>query len=490
MRTVAKAKLEEVSPVRVLIVDDDEEDFFITSEYIRNIEGRRFAIDWCYRYSNALKCIIERSHDIYFIDYYLGAKTGLDLMKEALQKQCEQPLILLTGMGNLNIDMDAMQAGAFDYLVKAELNTEKLERCIRYALDRAAVLKTLKTNEKKFRTIFEQSRDALFLMDEKLFFKDVNHISSELLGCDKNELLQLSLYDFLDDKRDALLIKEQLLLHGNVANKEINLISGRAEKKCCIISVSIVKDEEDNLYIQGIIHDITDLKNEEKATLQAEKLAASNRLIRTLAHEVRNPLNNINLSIDQLSQETNMESSQSYMDIIRRNSKRINDLITQLLDTSYYQEKNTFEKKLLQEIMDESLATIMDRIMLKKVNWKVIYPEEPAYILADAPKLKIAFTNIIINAIEAMKEESGELNISIVRRNGQYLVSIRDNGCGISSENLSHLFEPYFTFKRNGLGLGLATTLNIIQSHRGVIDVQTNENTGSNFILKFETAPN
>jgi signal transduction histidine kinase len=65
-------------------------------------------------------------------------------------------------------------------------------------------------------------------------------------------------------------------------------------------------------------------------------------------------------------------------------------------------------------------------------------------------------------------------------------VSIKDNGTGISKENLPHLFEPYFTIKRNGLGLGLATTLTIIQSHKASIDVQTGINQGSNFILKFE----
>lgn len=125
---------------------------------------------------------------------------------------------------------------------------------------------------------------------------------------------------------------------------------------------------------------------------------------------------------------------------------------------------------------------------LKKVNWKVVYPDEPAYIMADPMKLKIAFTNIIINAIEAMNENKGELNISVTSQNGHHMVSIRDNGAGISKEALAHLFEPYFTFKRNGLGLGLATTLNIIQSHKGSIDVQSGLNQGSNFILKFERA--
>lgn len=488
MLTRNKPMAPDTQTIRVLIVDDDEDDFLITSEYIKRINGKKFTIDWCYKYEEALDKICQDTYNICFIDYYLGANTGLDLMKEALKRNCEQPMILLTGMGNQKIDMEAMAAGAFDYIVKLEMNTEKLERCIRYALGRAESLKILKANERKFRSVFEQSRDAVFLTDEKLVFKDVNYITCELFGYKKDELLRMSLYDFLVDKNDALLLKEQLFLSGNVEDKEIELISSHGEKIYSILSVSKEKDVNDEVYIQGIIHDITNLKKAEKATLQAEKLGAANRLVRALAHEVRNPLNNINLSVDQLMQEVETDSSRIYMDIIRRNSKRINDLISQLLDSSSYKDENILEKQSLQSILDDSISTIMDRIMLKKVSWKVIYPNEPAFILADALKLKIAFTNIIINAIEAMDEDKGELEISVTSQSGYNFVSIKDNGSGISKENLPHLFEPYFTFKRNGLGLGLATTLNIIQSHKGSIDVQSDHGNGSVFVLKFEKA--
>ncbi len=475
-------------PIRVLIIDDDEEDFFITSEYIKKIRSREFVIDWCFRYKDAFENIVEGNYDIYFIDYYLGAKTGLDLMKEALQAHCDQPMILLTGMGNQQIDMDAMQAGAFDYLVKLELNTEKLERCIRYSMERANTLKVLRSNERKFRSIFEKSKDAVFLTDEQLVFRDVNDITSSMLGYNRQELLNLSLNHFFFSPEQASLVKDLLVRDGQVEDVEVELMTREKEKIQASLSLSMEKDEADQIYLQGIIHDITNLKRAEKATLQAEKLGSANRLIRALAHEVRNPLNNISLSIEQLLQENIAESGSVYLDIINRNSRRINDLITELLLSSSLPPDNVREKKSLQAILDESISTIIDRITLKKVNWKVVYPNEPAYILADPLKLKIAFTNIIINAIEAMHENQGELNISVTSQNGHHHVSIKDNGTGISKENLQHLFEPYFTFKRNGLGLGLATTMNIIQSHKASIDVQTGLNQGSNFILKFERA--
>src|ERR1044072_4451612 len=95
--------------IRILIVDDDEDDFLITSEYIRHIPGSSFTIDWCYKYDDALERMCGGSYDLYFTDYRLGAKSGVDLLKEAVDRNCEVPIILLTGKGNREVDLGGMQ---------------------------------------------------------------------------------------------------------------------------------------------------------------------------------------------------------------------------------------------------------------------------------------------------------------------------------------------------------------------------------------------
>ena len=102
----------------------------------------------------ALKHMISHDYDLYFVDYRLGARSGVDLLKEALEHNCEEPIILLTGKGNYEVDIEAMQIGAVDYLIKTELTVEKMERSIRYALERATTLKALKGNERKFQKHF------------------------------------------------------------------------------------------------------------------------------------------------------------------------------------------------------------------------------------------------------------------------------------------------------------------------------------------------
>lgn len=473
---------------RILIIEDDEDDFLIIQACIRDIPGRQFIIDWCYRYEEALDHIRHARYDIYFVDYLLGEKTGLDLLRDAMQTGCEDPLILLTGIGNREVDIEAMTIGAVDFLVKSEINTEKLERCIRYALERSAYIGALKANERKFYSIFERSKDAVFLADENLVFRDVNNATCELFRFSKEDLLKTSLTALFAREESGRALKEKLLRNGEVEDEEFELMTRKKEKRNCILSISRETDPARGTYMQGIIHDITNLKRIERATFQIEKLRSTATLLRTLAHEVRNPLTNINLSVEQLKPEIDEGEAAIYLDIITRNCARIDGLISELLDLSRPVEI-TLQRTTLQAIMDSTLASAADRISLNGIRIELLYPDYPAPVMADVEKLKIALLNIVINAIEAVPRDSGKISISISQEPpNAYKVVIHDNGSGIPEENLSRIFEPYFTSKTNGFGLGLAATWNILQSHRASIDVNSQNGEGTSFVLIFEQA--
>ena len=471
---------------RILIIDDDEDDFFITSEYIRQIEEYELVIDWCYKFNEAVQHLKNNAYDIYFVDYRLGAKTGLDFLREAVNARVEEPIILLTGKGNKEVDIEAMQMGATDYLIKTDLTVDKLERCIRYSLERTTYLKALRANERKYRSIFELSKDAVFIADKALSFKDFNQATYELLGYTKEELLDRSIYEFIPDELQRNLLEKMLHEEGEVNDLELEFQAKAGERKTCIFSLTAPLDSTGHIYYQGLIHDITNLRRAEKANLMVEKLGATGRLVRTLAHEVRNPLNNINMSVEQLAHNPVVQESELFLDIIQRNSKRIGDLITELLDSARPSDL-VFEKCTLQSIMDESIAEALDRITLQRINMQIRYCNEPCWVMANKEKLKIAFLNIIINGVEAMAINKGELDIDIETSNFVHKVMIRDNGCGIPEENLSRLFEPYFTSKRNGMGLGLAATLNILQSHKAHIDLSSIVSEGTTFVITFPT---
>lgn len=478
----------EQKPLNILIIDDDEEDFFIIGEYLRSINnGHLFTIEWCGKYNDALEKIGTRNYDIYFVDFRLGAKTGLDLIKEAIAGACEEPIILLTGKGTHEIDIMAMEAGAVDYLVKSELNPEKLERSIRYAMGRYEFLKALKANEQKFRMFFEKSKDSVFMANEHLVFKEVNDGTVQLTEYSREELYGMSLYDLMVNSDDKKIIENELQQNGAVTDKEIVLNSKNKERIDCILTVSREKNGKGEFYMQGILHNITLLKKSEKAFLQTEKLNAVQRLLLTLAHEVRNPLTNIYLSLDQLRPNVTSEGPQNLVEIISRNSKRISSLITQLLDTSKPVEID-LQKLSLNKVVEESVATALDRVMLKNIELQVNYHDADVMVMADMAQLKIAFLNIIINAIEAMEANEGKLLIDVKTQGAKYIVAITDNGYGISEEDITKLFEPYFTSKPKGMGLGLASTLNILQSHKALVDVTSAIGVGTTFTIAFDPA--
>ena len=408
-------------------------------------------------------------------------------MREAVRLGVEEPIVLLTGKGNKEVDIEAMQMGATDYLIKTELTVDKLERCIRYSLERTAYLKALRANERKYRSIFELSKDAVFIADKGLALKDFNQATSELLGYQKEELLNRSIYQFIPDELQKSLLEKMLYEEGEVNDLELEFQPSNGDRKTCIFSLTAPLDSTGHIYYQGLIHDITNIRKAEKANLMVEKLGATGRLVRTLAHEVRNPLNNINMSVEQLAHNPVSQESDLFLDIIQRNSKRIGDLITELLDSARPSDL-VFEKCTLQAVMDESIAEALDRITLQRINMQIRYCNEPCWVMANKEKLKIAFLNIIINGVEAMATSKGELDIDIETSNFIHKVMIRDNGCGIPEENLSRLFEPYFTSKRNGMGLGLAATLNILQSHKAHIDLSSAVGDGTTFVITFPTA--
>jgi two-component system, cell cycle sensor histidine kinase and response regulator CckA len=123
-------------PLRVLLVEDDEDDYILTKGMISEIKGRRFHLDWLKDFEGALEMMGRNIHEVCLVDYRLGARNGIELLRSALERGCKAPIILLTGQGEHEIDIEAMKAGASDYLVKGRLDADLLERSIRYAIER------------------------------------------------------------------------------------------------------------------------------------------------------------------------------------------------------------------------------------------------------------------------------------------------------------------------------------------------------------------
>ncbi|MGH6920072.1 MAG: response regulator, partial [Geminicoccaceae bacterium] len=116
---------------RVLLIEDDEDDYLLTRGLLAEVFGGAVVLEWVQSWSGALAVIAEARHDVYLVDYRLGERNGLELVREAIDLGSAAPFIVLTGQGNREIDLEAMRAGAADYLAKSEMTAPLLDRAIR-----------------------------------------------------------------------------------------------------------------------------------------------------------------------------------------------------------------------------------------------------------------------------------------------------------------------------------------------------------------------
>ena len=124
-------------PIRVLLVDDDEDDYVLTRDLLSQVESTQYHLDWVDSYDAALSEVDKNRRDVYLVDYYLGERNGLDLLREMIELGCQAPIILLTGRGDHDADLRAMMTGAADFLVKGQIDSSLLERSIRYSVERS-----------------------------------------------------------------------------------------------------------------------------------------------------------------------------------------------------------------------------------------------------------------------------------------------------------------------------------------------------------------
>lgn len=234
-----------------------------------------------------------------------------------------------------------------------------------------------------------------------------------------------------------------------------------------------------------LIDDRTEFVKMEEVLRQKEKLAAVGQLAAGIAHEIRNPLAGISGSIELLNQNANSEEEKKLMSIVLREIDRLNNLITEFLDYSRPDQRPT-TKVNLSLLVEEILNSLQyDKHLLKDIQLAKSIASD-MWILGFSEKLKQALLNIIINGCQAMGDSNNKmLSVELTASDkNKIIIKIRDTGSGMTSEVKTKIFEPFFTTKSKGTGLGLALTHKIIETHRGLIYVNSEIGVGTEFVIE------
>lgn len=472
--------------IRVLIIEDDEDDYVIMSHYLYKIKTADYQVEWCNDYDLATAEILKDEHDIYLIDHFLGKGEGIQIIATLRRRNFIKPLILLTGAGDISVDEEAMAKGASDFLIKKEIRVDTLERAMRYAIERYHQQRHIRSHEKRYRSLFELSLEPFLVLDHEFnitefnaafveFIQDKMNLNNQLIGTSFHALIK---YDF-----DVTSLKDRLKKDGYIKGFKTTLADKNNDAVVVLSIAHLPANEPDEEVAYHVaLSDLTTIMEQQSELKKAEKLNMSGRMARMIAHEVRNPLTNINLALGELAAVTKEnEEAQLFEKMIDRNSSRIADLIDELLKSARPPELEKIPF-LLDDIVEAALHFCKDRMELLDVQLNKQFDITEVEGEWDPDKLKIALVNIFINAIEAMTDVSHPiLTVTLQIEDDQPLISIQDNGKGMSTETINNLYDPFFTKRKNGLGLGMTATFNIIQMHKGKIYVDSEVDKGTVF---------
>lgn len=465
--------------VRILLIEDDEEDYMIAREMLRESEIGQHELEWAKSYDAGVEAIRRNDHDIYLVDYKLGPHDGLTLIREAIGSGCRSPIILLTGQGDHDVDLEAMKAGAADYLVKGQLAAPLLERTIRYAVERAQTLQALRRSEERFRFLIEKAHDVVTILDIDSKMLYVSPSVERILGYRPHELIGGSIIYYVDpdDVSPVLDLFSRAGQPGEVASS----VEYRFRHKdgSWRFLESVANNLLEDPIVAGVVvtsRDVTNRRLLQEQLIQSEKMAALGQLVAGVAHELNNPLTSI-IGYTQLliTDSWTDRHQRERLELISREAERTRRIVSNLLSFAR-QEKPSRSSVDVNELLKRTLQLRAYEMRVNNIRVQDRLTQVPK-VIADENQLQQVFLNVILNAEQAFR--GGKLGglvkveTDVRKQEDQNIVVIKisDDGRGISPQHLSKIFDPFFSTKPTGqsTGMGLSISYGIINEHGGKI---------------------
>jgi len=305
-----------------------------------------------------------------------------------------------------------------------------------------------------------------------------NTASQKLLACTEGELLGQPVQRFFLDALPRI--------EAESPHAEVRRIAGNGYRKTFRVLVSELVVPEGG--ISGYVYtfyDLTEIRRLEREVRMQDRLAAVGRLAAAIAHEIRNPLTSIAGSVSLLSGTPGLsEEHQQLLQIVTRESERLNNIITDFLAYSRGRQYQ-FKRVNLVSLLEDTLTLLEHRLSAQNSRMRVErkYGFKEAWALADGDKIKQVFWNFCENAVRAMRDR-GSLTVSLEAIEDDWQINFADTGPGMSQQLIEKIFEPFQSQFEGGTGLGLAIVYQIVQAHEGKVWARSKVGQGSVFVLR------
>lgn len=366
---------------------------------------------------------------------------------------------------------------------RLRLHAEDLERLV------ARRTSKLRASERRLRSIFENAAIGIAVVDLDGRVLQSNLTLQEMVGYSAEELLGKPFVEIThpDDVEGNLELFEELKTgKRDQYTLEKRYLTKEGQTRWGSLTVSLIRrGDSEPLYAIGLVDDITEKKETQEALIRAEKLAIAGRLAASLAHEINNPLQSV-IGCLGLAQETLNEGGDvsRYVDVAHEELKRAADIVARLRDLHRRSEPEDREPTDINTVLRKVLT--LSRKECENQRVEVIWEKEDqaSLVTADPDRLQQVFLNLVLNALDAMPE-GGQLRIhtNCTEEPQGVNVVFKDGGKGIPAPILPHIFEPFYTTKVDGFGLGLFISHDIVERHGGHIEVESEPGQGSTFTV-------
>jgi PAS domain S-box-containing protein len=478
---------------RVLMVDDDEDDYILTRSILGEVEGSHYDLRWISNLDHGFANLDTRDYDIILMDYYFGGRTGVEILRDAIEEGCTTPIILLTGLGDREVDFAAMEAGAVDYLEKDNLTPQLLERSIRYAVSAAQARQALLEKSVLLRTTLDNTGSGIAAFDSSNRLAAWNSRFLEMLGLERG-------FEHLDGF-ESRTEPEIDLLSKRVAERVRSgrrLDEHRSEHIGAEGRVLEIRNNQTRDNGQVIICiDVTEQKSFETTLIESRMEAEmANRtkteFLANVSHELRTPLNAIIGFSELLRLEIRGPIGDpryiEYAHDIQDGGEHLLSLINDILDVSRIESGNY---ELHDEIVEtavivESCTRMIDeRAAAARLTIEILIDPDLSYLSVDRRAIKQIILNLLSNAVKFTPDD-GKIWLRIEKAQQDGIrVSVIDTGIGIAPEDMDKVLEPFGQVqdelgrKAGGTGLGLPLVRSLARLMGGELDLESKPGEGT-----------
>jgi PAS domain S-box-containing protein len=353
-----------------------------------------------------------------------------------------------------------------------------------------ALIDEKKEAESRYRILVEQSPDPIFLCDRKKMLM-VNQSFQNLFKYDEKSICddEFSILELVDSPyREKFMSEIKSLIKGEKEVTKISLgMKNKSGKKLEVeISLSRLLIEKKVAY-QGIIHDVTKTRQLERERAQREHLAVIGEMSARIAHEIKNPLASIQTGIQLLESQIAKDKTQkSFYERLRGEIQRVDSILKGLL--SYAREEHlNLKTTQITQIINRFSELVKPTLKKHRLNLQMQVAEDLPQVKIDEQKIEQVLWNVFLNAIQA-SDPGKKIILTLNQRNHNVILSISDEGGGISESQIKKVFQPFFSTRTQGSGLGLPISKKIIEKHGGRISVKSEAGKGTTFTIELPIA--